>query len=220
MASSLLAATLTTAQVAQAESPLTGNIGVTTNYVWRGVTRSDDGAAVSAGIDYVHTSGWYIGGWTSSLDGSNSEGNYELDLFTGYRFKAGPIDLDVGYIDYRFPIGPAPVDFGELYIKASIKNFGVGAFYTVRKEAVEKNKLYLHDDLYLYVSADFEVKKDLYLDLLIGNYDFDDPAMTDYSHVVIGLRKNNFSFTFQKNDLSGTAGDTRWSGSWSKSFEL
>ena len=220
IASSLLAATVTIAQASQAESSLTGNIGVTTNYVWRGVTKSDDRAAVSSGLDYAHTSGWYLGGWTSSLDGSDSDGNYELDLYFGYRFKTGPVDLDVGYIDYRFPVGPAPADFGEVYVKANIKNIGIGAFYTVRKEAVEKNKLYLHDDLYLSLSVAFEVKKDLYLDLLVGNYDYDDPLKTDYSHGVIGLRKDNFTFTFQKNDLSGTSGDTRWSGSWTKKFDL
>ena len=207
-------------QAAQADSSFTANIGVTTNYVWRGITRSDDGAAVSAGIDYVHTSGWYVGGWASSLDGSNSDGNYELRLYTGYLFKVGPVDLDFGYIDYRYPVGPEPADFGELYIQAGIKNFGVGAFYTVRKEEVEKNKFYNHQDLYLYASMAFEIKKDLYLDLKIGSWDFDDPTITDYNHGLIGLRKGDFSLTFQKNDLEGTDGDTRWSGSWRKIFDL
>lgn len=220
IASTLLAVTLCIVQISWAESSLTGNIGVTTNYMWRGITKSDDRAAVSSGLDYAHTSGWYIGGWTSSLDGSDSEGNYELNLYTGYSFNAGPVDFDFGFIDYRFPVGPAPADFGEVYIKASIKNFGVGAYYTVHKEAVEKNKLYLHDDFYLYLSAAFEVRKDLYLDLLIGRNNFDDPNSMDYNHGVLGLRKNDFTITFQKNDLSGTAGDTRWSGSWRKKFDL
>ena len=45
----------------QAESTLTGNIGITTNYVWRGITQTDDRAAVSAGLDYYRESGWYAG---------------------------------------------------------------------------------------------------------------------------------------------------------------
>jgi len=202
--------------VVYAESSLVGNIGVTTNYVWRGISQSDDHAAVSSGIDYNHPSGWYAGGWTSSLDGSDSENSYELDLYVGYRFKAGSTDLDMGYIDYRYPIGSAPNDFGEVYLNASFDNYAAGVAYSVRTEHNPANE----DNLYTFISADFEVKKDLYLDLLVGGYDFDDPARTNYTHRAIGLRKGNFSITFHKNTLSGIAGDTRWSGSWKKEFDL
>lgn len=221
LANTLFTVTLCIAQISQAESSLTGNIGVTTNYMWRGITKSDDRAAVSSGLDYAHSSGWYIGIWTSSLDGSNSEGNYELNLYTGYGLNAGPVDFDFGFINYRFPVSWEDADFAEVYIKASIKNFEIGVYNTILKEEeLKKDKLYLYDDDYFYLSAAFEVRKDLYLDLLIGHNNFDDPTIMDYNHGVIGLRKNDFTFTFQKNDLDGIDGDTRWSGSWRKEFDL
>ena len=55
---------------------LTGNIGVTNNYIWRGVTQSDDESAVSGGIDYSDKSGIYAGTWFSNM--SNSSYDHHL----------------------------------------------------------------------------------------------------------------------------------------------
>ena len=62
----LATALLAGAGVAQAE--LSANIGVASNYYFRGITQTDDGAAVSGGIDYNHESGFYVGTWMSNID--------------------------------------------------------------------------------------------------------------------------------------------------------
>ena len=41
-----------------AAAELSANIGVTSNYVWRGVSQTGNDAAVSGGIDYAHDSGF------------------------------------------------------------------------------------------------------------------------------------------------------------------
>lgn len=58
--------------VSYAESSLTGNVGVTSNYIWRGATQGSDDSAVSGGIYYAHDSGLYVGTWVSSLSGGSS----------------------------------------------------------------------------------------------------------------------------------------------------
>ena len=60
-----------------AMAELTGNIGVANNYIWRGVTQSDDESAVSGGIDYKNKSGLYAGTWFSNMSNSS----YEHDLY-------------------------------------------------------------------------------------------------------------------------------------------
>ena len=40
---------------------LSANFGVTSNYVFRGVSRSNNAAAVSGGVDYNHKNGAYTG---------------------------------------------------------------------------------------------------------------------------------------------------------------
>ena len=49
-----------------APNPFAGNIGVTTDYIFRGVTQSQHKPAVSGGLDYTHSSGLYAGTWLSN----------------------------------------------------------------------------------------------------------------------------------------------------------
>lgn len=211
LACSVLAASTGLSSLAQAESPLTGNIGFTSNYIWRGVTQTNDESAISGGIDYAHESGFYVGTWVSNL----ANNQYENDIYAGYGFKAGPVDLDVGYITYRYPVGNAQLDFDEVYVNGGWEMLSFGAAFTVDKEAGGQE-----DDLYLYVGAEFEVAKGLTVGVLYGDYDFDDPAAEDYSHIQATLSKDDFTFAIEDNDLSGDAGDTRITVSYSKSFDL
>lgn len=211
IAASLLASATTAGSgIALAESPLTANIAVGSNYVWRGVTQSGDEAAVSGGIDYAHASGFYVGGWWSNLAGNQ----YEQDIYAGYGFDAGPVSLDVGYIKYMYPI-TSTLDFAELYVNASYEMFSAGLALTTSTEAGGQDS-----DTYMYVGAEFEVKKGLTLGLTYGDYDYDNPATTDYSHIQLSLSKDDFTFAYDDNDTTGTGGDPRVSVSWSKSFDL
>ncbi len=207
----VLGASLVAGANAQAGS-LSGNIGVTSNYIFRGLTQGSDDSAVQGGIDYDHGNGFYAGTWLSSLGASNQ---YEMDLYAGYGFTAGGVDLDVGYITYTYPVGAAQSDIDEIYVNASYQNFGAGLALTISKES----GVY-EDDRYLYVSAEFELKKDLTLTVLYGDYDFDDPASTDYSHIQLALAKGDFTFAYDSNDLPGAAGDARFTVSWGQSFDL
>jgi len=213
IAASLLASASTAGTgVVLADSPLTANVGVTSNYMWRGVTQTNDAAAISGGIDYVHDSGFYLGTWTSNLDG----GQYEQDLYAGYGFNAGPVDLDVGYIKYMYPIGAAvQLDFDEVYVNASVSYFTAGVAFTTSKEAGGAE-----DDTYMYLSAEFEVKKGLMLGLTYGDYDVDGGSADDYSHMQLSLGKGDFTFAYDDNDKTGSAGDPRVSVSWGQSFDL
>ncbi|MDR9437005.1 MAG: TorF family putative porin [Thiohalophilus sp.] len=208
----ILAASTVASNVAVAE--LSGNVGFTSNYIWRGVTQGSDDSAISGGIDYAHDSGFYAGTWVSSLSGGSQ---YEQDLYLGYGFDAGPVGMDVGYIRYMYPIdSTVEDDFDELYVNASYEMFTAGVAMTMDTEAGGQYE----DDMYMFVGADFEVKDGLSLGLVYGDYDFDDPASTDYSHYQISLSKDDFVFAFDQNDQDGAAGDARFTVSYSKSFDL
>ena len=49
---------------------LTGNIGVVSDYRFRGISQSYRLPAVQAGFDWTHASGFYLGNWNSSVFGS------------------------------------------------------------------------------------------------------------------------------------------------------
>ena len=81
---------------------VTGNIGATSNYLWRGTTQTNDAAAVQGGIDYAHDSGFYAGTWVSNVD-FGDETSYELDL---YGVSGASDETDWSYIQANasFPL--------------------------------------------------------------------------------------------------------------------
>lgn len=231
IASSILAASSLAATVQAADkSPVTANFAATSNYIWRGATQTSDEAAVSGGIDYAHSSGFYAGTWVSSLGGNSSpstgNGSYEHDIYAGYTMDAGPVGMDFGTILYRYPVSSLiKNDFQEIYAHFTISDFGFGVDYTVDKESNVAND----NDLYTWVSWSTELKKDLTLGLKIGNYDFDGTSTGDYTHYQVSLAKGDFTFALDQRDLSdadagaavGTGtDDLRISISWSQSFDL
>jgi uncharacterized protein (TIGR02001 family) len=65
---------------ASAEDPwsISANIGAVSNYMWRGVTQTQDGAAIQGGLDAKHQSGFYAGTWISNVDFNNEGAPQEV----------------------------------------------------------------------------------------------------------------------------------------------
>jgi uncharacterized protein (TIGR02001 family) len=212
LASTLLAAS-TLLSAAPQEHQLSANFGVTSNYMWRGLTQSNDQAAASGGVDYQHKSGGYAGVWSSSLDG----GNYELDLYGGYRGKVNDIAYDAGLIIYQYPVGSVSQDVTELYLNADFALFTAQIAFTIDKDnSTEDN------DIYASIGTSVEVKKDVNLALLAGMYEFDAASSEDYFHFRAALSKGEYTFAIDKNDKDtpNSAGDMRFSASWTHAFDL
>jgi hypothetical protein len=72
-ASGALLLSLGTLQTATAADPnsFSANIGAVSNYMWRGVSQTQDGPAIQGGLDYAHASGFYLGTWASNVDWNN-----------------------------------------------------------------------------------------------------------------------------------------------------
>ena len=78
---------------------VSGNVGVFSNYVWRGFTQNADEAAVQGGMDAASDTGLYVGAWMSNLEG----GDYEADLYGGWSGEFEGFGVDVGVLRYFFP---------------------------------------------------------------------------------------------------------------------
>lgn len=102
----LLLALFVFAGVTAAQAQVTGNLGLTSDYRFRGISQSQNAPAVQGGIDYAHSSGLYIGNWNSSVSSqvyTNGAG-VESDLYAGYKkdvYKG--ITIDVGSYNYFYP---------------------------------------------------------------------------------------------------------------------
>ena len=102
----VLLAILAMAGITAAHAQVTGNLGLTSDYRFRGISQSQNAPAVQGGIDYAHSSGLYIGNWNSSVSSqvyTNGAG-VESDLYVGYKkdvYKG--ITIDVGSYNYFYP---------------------------------------------------------------------------------------------------------------------
>ena len=89
------------------ETTLGYNVGVASEYRYRGIAQTKGDAALQGGVDYAHANGFYAGAWGSSIkwikdSGSNASGPVELDLYGGYKFEAAGVAYDVGYLRYEY----------------------------------------------------------------------------------------------------------------------
>jgi uncharacterized protein (TIGR02001 family) len=117
------------AVLAQAKAPepdytLSYNVGVVTDYRYRGISQSRLKPALQGGADFAHSSGFYLGTWASTIkwvkDGGG-DANVEVDLYGGYKFNAGPVAMDVGVLRYLYPSSSLAVnpDTTEIYAAGS-----------------------------------------------------------------------------------------------------
>ncbi|MEO5348405.1 MAG: TorF family putative porin [Magnetococcus sp. YQC-3] len=66
----------------------TANMGVVSNYIFRGQTQTWNRPAFQGGVDYSHADGWYAGLWTSNISDRQYAGGWaELDYYGGYNGK-------------------------------------------------------------------------------------------------------------------------------------
>jgi len=93
------------AQAQAAESTLSFNAGVVSDYRYRGISQSRLEPALQGGVDYADKSGFYVGAWGSTIKWIKDAGGdapVELDLYGGYKGAAGGLAYDVGFLRYEF----------------------------------------------------------------------------------------------------------------------
>ena len=101
-------------ETAESASPhtLTTNIGFFTDYTYRGISLTRERGAVQGGIDYSHSSGFFLGAWATNVEKNAFYGNtVELDLYGGYVHQFNDdLSATVGFLSYLYPDSDRPVD--------------------------------------------------------------------------------------------------------------
>lgn len=190
-----------------AEGELSANLGLTSDYIWRGISQTLGDPAVQGGVDYSHDSGVYLGVWASNVDffsnnapdstpDDDDEAEIELDLYVGLagEFDVG-IGWDVGVIQYRYPEArKSLIDTSE--------EFYVGASYDLASMMVYRD--FDNESTYVEASLEFELPQEFNLRLRGGYFDFDDTR--DYTNFEIALSRSiagfDLSVQYTDTDLS------------------
>lgn len=92
------------------EHTATANVGIFSEYLFRGIAQTAGEPALQGGFDYAHASGLYVGTWGSNASwledfGAYNRSSLEWDFYGGYKANFGDSDFfwDVGTIYYYYP---------------------------------------------------------------------------------------------------------------------
>jgi uncharacterized protein (TIGR02001 family) len=138
----------------------TGNVGLYSQYVFRGISQTNEKPALQGGFDIGHKSGFYAGTWGSNVswlsDGNpDVSASLEWDFYGGYKL-ALPSDFvaDFGVIYYwypgSYPSGYVKPNTTELYVGLGWKMLGVKYSHAVSDTfgfADSENSYYIEGNL-------------------------------------------------------------------------
>lgn len=109
------------------------NAAATSEYMFRGISQTDDHPAIQAGAGYSFSNGFYVGGWASNVDFGEST-DAEIDTFVGWNGDLNEnLNLDVQLVRYNYVGEPDGVDYAynELIGKVSFaENYSATLGYT------------------------------------------------------------------------------------------
>ncbi len=98
----------------------------TTDYVFRGVSQTDGGAALQGSLNYRSPGGWFAGGWASNVAPYPSRMDAaEVNLYGGYGWALSPEwTARANYTRYLYARDrrPAAYDYGEFSVSIAFED--------------------------------------------------------------------------------------------------
>ncbi len=121
---------------------ITGNFGIYSQYVFRGLTQTDRKPAFQGGFDYANTNGIYVGTWGSNISWLHDAGvcnhgcSLEWDIYGGWKYAINDDwGTDIGVLYYYYPgsyvDGATKPDTTEVYGAISWKWVSLKYSYSV-----------------------------------------------------------------------------------------
>lgn len=228
--SAAIAATLilpsAAAMAEDAPSPLTFNVGVVSDYLFRGISQTGGDPALQGGADYAFSNGAYVGAWGSNISwvkGWLGDGSVELDIYGGYRgaFANPDWTYDVGAIAYIYPshgtpnTGLANPNTTEVYGAVTYKWLSAKYSRSMSKDFV--GWYGAKGSTYLELNATFDLGDGLTATAHTGHQKVADISVASYSDWKIGVTKD-VGFGVAGLAYSSTNADGKSAYYWPTSF--
>lgn len=202
----VIGSALPVAASAQEEaSPLSFNVGVVSDYRYRGISQTRLKPALQGGLDYAAPMGFYVGTWASTIKWIKDVGgdsNVEVDVYGGWKGEvASGLTLDVGVLTYIYPSNDLATDADTTELYGAL-TFGPA---TLKYSHAVTNTFGNPDSknsYYLDLSAGFDVGGGVTLTPHVGYQKIKGPAdeLATYTDYSIGVSKDFSGFL-----LSATA---------------
>jgi uncharacterized protein (TIGR02001 family) len=214
-------ALLATAQAAQAQSApeISYNLSVATDYVFRGISQTDDRAALQGGVD-IGVGGFYAGGWASTVD-FGDDTDAEVDIYGGYTTQIAGFDVDLGAVLYLYVGKPAGADYDYIELKAAASrdvgpvNLGVTTYFTTNFFGVDDEAFYYE------ANSAFAISPSLTASGAVGHQTLD--VSDDYTTWNVGLtyafpKLISIDMRYHDTDTAGPLSEERFVGMVSFAF--
>lgn len=143
------------------------------DYRTRGISQTQNDPAAQAAATLLHSSGLYLGAWTSNVDfGGGLKTRQEVDYYAGWLWQASDaVSLDLGYLKYSYP-REGQFNQSEVYGIFSAYGFSLAAYYSNDAPGIDSQQ----NTLYRYLGYETELPLGLGLKLRYGEMDFKDPG--------------------------------------------
>jgi uncharacterized protein (TIGR02001 family) len=201
---------------------LSANVGVVSDYRFRGIAQTSKKPAIQGGLDFSHASGFYAGTflstvkWVKDFNGA-TKGGYEWDLYGGFKKEVfDGLTLDIGLIRYGYPgnnSGDAGTPGFGLVGNADTNEWYVGAGYkmfTLKYNRTMGNLLGILNSSgsgYLDLSAGFDLGNGFTVTPHIGHQTVKNWSVASYT---------DYSLTAAKDFGNGFAASIAYVGSNAK----
>jgi uncharacterized protein (TIGR02001 family) len=184
------------------EHTLTGNIALVSNYVFRGISQSQNKPALQGGFDYAHSSGIYAGFWASNVGwvdagGYKANNSLETDFYAGFKGTfAEDFSYDIGAIKYYYPgtavAGAVTPDTIEGYVAFGWKFITLKYSHTLSEYMVGwgNQNTSTRNSNYLDLSANYDLGNGWGVNAHVGHQEIKNVAEASYTDWKLGVTKD------------------------------
>lgn len=189
---------------AEPASPHTfsANVGLYGQYVFRGITYTNERPALQGGFDYSHSSGIYLGTWASNVDKDALYGNtLEIDIYGGWlKQLTQDVAVNVGFLQFYYPdnekLNGESANTTELNAAVTWKwftlkySYAISDFFGLNNKSLGDGKGDSDGSDYVEAAFNYTLPYDINVVLHAGHQRVEGRSQADYTDYLVGINKN------------------------------
>ena len=190
------------ASAQEAESPYSWNVTAVSDYVFRGVSQTDEDPTLQASFPYTSPVGLYAGVWGSGVDFGPGDPSTEVDFLIGYGFDVTDnVNFDVLFNRYTYP-GASELNYNELITTTTFaEQYKLTVAYTNDLSGSDTKSWYYG------VGGEWGLPNDFVLSANVGRSTLEREQGKDYTDFNVGVSRQfglfNLGLGFHGTDGNG-----------------
>lgn len=202
-------------------SGISGNLDLTSNYIFRGISQTQDKPAVQGGFTYTFPVGLYFDVWGSNVHfivPNGAMATSELDTMAGWIGNIGNVfSYDINLSRYFYP-GARYGDYNDFGVLLTYRFFQLGMNYTSNYFGTHARGLYTNGTFSFdippayvlnFQGINIQVEFGHYA---IGRFEGINTSYNDYSFTVNKKINDTYTVTAQWTDTNGRAKQSPYDG--------